>query len=346
MSRIWRVGVFCFAMVAATVAWGDDCDTKKLQRLEYLQIRMGIPFAITLYAADEEAANLAVERAYARIRELDQILSDYDPDSEVNRLCRDAVNGKAVAASPELLFVLKKSLRLSRQTDGAFDVSIGPVVSLWRRARRQKKLPDAGELAAARDRVGYELIQLDEEAGTVTLKRAGMKLDFGGIAKGYAGDEALRILSEAGIKRALVAGSGDIVAGDPPPGKAGWRIGIASLADPEGTPARFVELCLAAISTSGDTYQFVEIDGVRYSHIVDPRTGIGLTARRSVTVVACEGITADSLATVGCLFGADEGIEFLSEFDDVDALFAERTEEGLEVRTTPCFDESLSESSH
>lgn len=326
----------------ASVAEGQD-DTNccgepgTLQQLEYLQIRMGIPFRITLYAADETVANRAVDRAYARIRELDRILSDYDPDSEVNRLCREAVNGKAVTVSPELLFVMKKSLLLSRQTDGAFDVTVGPVVSLWRRARREKKLPDPMELAEARERVGYKLIDLNDNARTVSLKKGDMKLDFGGIAKGYAADEALRILFDAGISRVLIAGSGDIVVGDPPPDRAGWRIGIVSLADPEGKPRRYVELANAAISTSGDTYQFVEIDGVRYSHIVDPRTGIGMTNRRSVTVIAPQGIEADPLATVGCIFGAEPGISLLDDRECVEGLFAERTDDGLDVQTTPCF---------
>ncbi|MDA0835100.1 MAG: FAD:protein FMN transferase [Planctomycetota bacterium] len=333
------VGTICETASVAQVD-AEICDgstSESIQRHEYLQIRMGIPFSITLYATDQAAANRAVEQAYKRIRQLDRILSDYDPDSEVNRLCREGVNGNAVFVSPELMYVLKKSLALSRQSEGAFDVSIGPVVSLWRRARRQKQLPNAKELAEARERVGYRFIQIDDAAGTVTLKREGMRLDFGGIAKGYAADEAARILHDAGINRVLIAASGDIVAGDPPPGKSGWRIGIASLVDPEGVPERFVSLCHAAISTSGDTYQFVEIDGVRYSHIVNPHTGIGLTVRRSVTVIASCGTIADSFATVGCILGAEPGIEFMGEFDGVEALFAERTNAGLQIQTTPCF---------
>ncbi|MFN0196752.1 MAG: FAD:protein FMN transferase [Planctomycetaceae bacterium] len=326
-----------------------DCDepaADQLQRYEYLQIRMGVPFRITLYAADEAVANRAADRAYERIRQLDRILSDYDPDSEVNQLCRQAGSGKAVAVSPELMFVLKKSLDISQQSDGVFDVTVAPVVSLWRKARRQKKLPEATVLAKALELVDYRRVQLDESAGTVTLTRAGMKLDFGGIAKGYAGDEALNILRKEGITRALIAGSGDIVAGDSPPGRSGWRIGIASLADPEGTPQRFVELCQSAISTSGDTYQFIEIDGIRYSHIVDTRTGIGLTSRRSVTVIAPDGITADSLGTVCCILGDKRGLDFLAKADDIEALFAERHGEKLQVTTTPCFSQYEVEPPH
>src|SRR5262249_28184538 len=157
-------------------------------------------------------------------------------------------------------------------------------------ARRTHELPDAKELSRARALVGYQNLRLDAKARTVQLLKPGMQLDLGGIAKGYSADEALAVLRKNGITRALVAAGGDIAVGDAPPDVDGWKIGIAPLEDPDKKPTRYLILQNAAMSTSGDAEQYVEISGKRYSHIVDPRTGIGLVGRQSVTVVARKGI--------------------------------------------------------
>ncbi len=287
---------------------------------------MGVPFTITLYACDEPAANRAAEAAFERIEQLNAVFSDYDPDSEAMRLCREAGPGTAVGVSPELLFVLSRSLALSEATDGAFDVTVGPLVKLWRRARRQRRAPQGSALESARLRVGHRLVRIDCEAGTVELLRQRMRLDFGGIAKGYAADEALKVLRRLDVESALIDAGGDIVASDAPPGEAGWRIGVAPI-DPDAAPTRFLTISNAAVATSGDAYQFVEIDGVRYSHILDPRTGMGLTASSSVTVIAPDGITADSLASAVSVLGPKQG-RVLVESTDAAAAFIVRLEAG------------------
>ena len=289
-------------------------------RYEFMQIQMGMPFTITLYSADEALANKAARAAHARVKELNAILSDYDPDSELMRLCRSSGPGKPVKVSPELFFVLQKSLAFSQQSDGAFDVTVGPIVDLWRRARRKRELPDPDQLAAALEKVGHEKIRLNEKDRTVELLVPGMRLDLGGIAKGYAADEALRVLREHGITVALIAAAGDITAGDPPPGRDAWRVGIAPFGEPGGKPARFVNLKNAAISTSGDAFQFVELAGTRYSHIVDPMTGLGLTTRSSATVIAANGITADALASAVSVLGPERGMELIERTKGVEAL--------------------------
>ena len=149
-----------------------------------------------------------------------------------------------------------------------------------------------------------------------------MRLDLGGIAKGYAADEALRVLCTRGIDRALVDAGGDVVIGDPPPGRIGWRIGIAPL-EVDGAPSRYLTLAQSAIATSGDAFQFVEIGGQRYSHIVDPRTGFGLNHRQSVTVRARDGITADSLATAVSVLGPEEGLQLIKATGGARALIVE-----------------------
>jgi thiamine biosynthesis lipoprotein len=267
------------------------------QRYEFAEPVMGTLARITVYASSSQDARAAADAAFFRMRELDAIMSDYRDDSELMQLCRRPP-GTPVAVSNDLFVVLEHAQRLAAETGGAFDVTIGPVVRLWRQARRERRLPSPRELDEVRHRTGYRHLHLDAQARTVTLKAAGMLLDLGGIAKGYAADAALAVLRNRRLPRSLVAIGGDIAAGDPPPGQPGWRVALAASGEVR-------TLHDVSVSTSGDTEQYVEIDGVRYSHIVDPRTGIGLRDQRTVTVIAQDGLTADSLATALSLPGVD-----------------------------------------
>ena len=308
-------------MTAVWLAAAEAETEKPLQRHEFTQLHMGIPFSIALYAPDEAAANKAAASAYARIKELNAVLSDYNPDSELMQLVRRGGPGRPVKASPDLRRVLKRAIELSRQTEGAFDVTIGPAVQLWRQARRSKDLPTPDQLAAALDAVGWQAVRVDDQAGTVELLKPEMRLDFGGIAPGFAADEALAVLKKHGISRALVEASGDMAIGDPPPGRHAWRIGIAPLEDPEETPQRFLLLKNQGVATSGSVYRYVEIDGRRYSHIVDPKTGVGLTQLSSVTVVAPDAATADALASGLSVLGPKRGMQLIDTIDGAAALF-------------------------
>ena len=176
------------------------------------------------------------------------------------------------------------------------------------RARRQHQLPDPERLALARKAVGYRLVRLNPKGRTVELLAPDMRLDLGGIGKGYAVDQAVQTLKRLGLGRALVEGGGDVMVGEPPPGKPGWRIELAPLDVTNAPPGRFLLLKNAAISTSSDLYQRLEIEGKRYSHIVDPRTGIGLTNHSLVNVIARRGATADSLTKVVSVLGPDKGL--------------------------------------
>ncbi|MEX2401002.1 MAG: FAD:protein FMN transferase, partial [Rhodothermales bacterium] len=232
-----------------------------LHRFEYTQVHMGVQARLVLYAGDTTEAERAARAAFDRIGELDGVMSDYRRDSELNRLVASA-RTKPVPVSDDLFRVLTVSQRIARESDGAFDVTVGPLVALWREARRRTALPSDDALREARRRSGYQLLQLDEQRSTATLGVNGMQIDLGGIAKGFAADEALDALRSHGVSRVLIEIGGDIVTGDPPPEASGWSVTVP-LAD------RTFTLSNAAISTSGDTQQFVEIDGVRYSHVLD-----------------------------------------------------------------------------
>ncbi len=293
---------------------------------------MGTTIRIVLYAPDEATAKKAAKGAFARVAELNLIMSDYRPDSELMKLC-DKAGGKPVEVSVDLFEVLKKSEEFAKLTDGAFDVSISPVVRLWRKARRTREMPKAEEIKKALELVDYRKIKLYAKGRTVQLLLMGMLLDLGGIAKGYTADAALAVLRQHGITRALVAAGGDIAVGDAPPDAPGWKVGIAPLKNPQAEPEHYLLLKNAGVSTAGDSEQFVEIAGKRYSHIIDPKTGLGLVGRRSVTVVAPNATISDGMDTGLCVLGVERGLKIVESREDVAALFVFETDKGVE--TTP-----------
>lgn len=275
---------------------------------EFHEHHMGTMFRIVLHAPSRSVAERASARAFARIAELDAGFSDYRHDSEVNRVSRKAVD-RPVEVGADLFDILSRAQALSVQSGGAFDVTAGTLTRLWRRARRLGRLPSPADVEAARSTSGHEHLVLDASARTVRLLRRGMRLDLGGIGKGYAADAALAELRAAGVTRALVAAGGDIAAGDAPPNAQGWTVRLAGF---EGeAPGSPVVLVRAAVSTSGDTEQWLEAGGVRYSHIVDPRTGRALTERRLVSVVARSATTSDMLATAASVLGVQEGVRLV-----------------------------------
>jgi FAD:protein FMN transferase len=293
-----------------------------LQRFEAVEPHMGTLFRITLYASDTDAAHAAFSAAFARVHQLDEILSDYNPQSELMRICRTAA-GQPVLISTELFTVLAASQELAQKTDGAFDVTLAPVIRLWRQARKERKLPARADIDAALRRCGYRKLVLDRAHGTILLGSTDMLLDLGGIAKGYAADEALRVLRARGMNRALVAASGDLSIGDPPPGTDGWSVGIDSPGKSNSSFGRVLRLSNAGVSTSGDAEQFLDAGGTRYSHIIDPKTGMGLTRPITVTVVARYGIESDGLATAISVLGARSGLELIESRPNAAALIVE-----------------------
>ncbi|MBM3837912.1 MAG: FAD:protein FMN transferase [Verrucomicrobia bacterium] len=312
-----------------------------LARHEFTQPQMGVAFRIVLYAPSASKAEGAAAAAFNRIKELNAIMSDYETESELSRLSRTAGQGAEAPLSPDLWTILERSQALARRTGGAFDVTVGPCVNLWRRARRVRELPDPKRLAEARKAVGYRNLQLNPRTRTARLLVPGMRLDLGGIAKGYAVDEALKVLRAQGIERALVAGDGDIGVGEPPPGRPGWRIGIATLDVPNAPTNRYVLLKHAAISTSGDLSQRLEIGGVRYSHLVDPHTGVGVTDHSLVTVIARDSTTADSLATAVSVLGPEKGLKLIDRTPGAAARIVRSPEERLETYESKPFQSFL-----
>lgn len=300
-----------FLLVAPGQSWSPDVRAtggRERQRFEAVEPHMGTLVRITLYAADEGAARDAFRAAFDRIRRLDDILSDYRPGSELNRLAA-AGAGRAVRVSDELFTVLSAAQQLAEATGGAFDITQGPVIRLWRTAARTRRAPDAAALQDAAARSGFSKLHLDPARRTATLDVDGMILDVGGIGKGYAADEALAVLDGLGISRALVAVSGDLAFSGPPPGRQGWRIAIHSARSAD-VPQR-LELAHRAVSTAGAGEQYADIGGRRYSHIVDPASRTGLVDDLTVTVIARRGLEADGLDTAVSVLGVERGLALI-----------------------------------
>jgi FAD:protein FMN transferase len=288
---------------------GPPADAQLL-RHEFSELHMGMRVRMVVYTPNEAEARDAVRGAYGRIAALEDILSDWRPSSEVRRLAALPAGARATLGA-ELCTVLGAALDLARRSAGAFDPTVGPVVALWREARRTGRMPADEALAQARARTGWQRVRLDTATCAVAFDADGVQLDLGGIAKGYILDEALRTLEMRGVGRAMIEAGGDIVVGDAPPGQRGWVIAVPH--DDPALAARARALVRAAIATSGDTEQSATIDGVRYSHVVDPRTGLGLTRGVMATVIARDGLTADGLATALTVLGTD-GLSVMPEY--------------------------------
>jgi thiamine biosynthesis lipoprotein len=275
---------------------------------------MGSPFTITLYSTDSMAAAGAAATAFRRADTLNGLLSDYIDSSEINRLSTTSGQGRFITVSPPLFTILQYSLEASRLSGGSYDITIGPVVRLWRTARKTKVFPHADSLRTALQRTGYRYVHLDTLHHSVWLERPGMRLDVGGLGKGFVAQAALDFLRKSGFPAAMVNAGGKIVIGQSPPDRQGWVIGINAPGEKEQLMPDLLLLKNMAVATSGDIYQYVEFNGRRYSHIVNPRTGIGLTRRRNVTAIAGDGTTADWLATACSILSLRKSLRLIRHF--------------------------------
>ena len=275
-------------------------------RYQFSHPQMGTVFKIILYTNDSLSGVYASQKAFLRLDELNLTLSDYREDSEINRLCRTSGTGEYVKISADLWQILQESLQAAQLSKGYFDVTIGPMTQLWRRMKRQKILPSSQQIAEARTKVGIENIAFKAKNQSVMLKKQGMRIDFGGIGKGFAEDEMMKVLKQNGIKAAMIEAGGNILVSDSPTDSPkGWEIIIEK-------KKKYLKNC--GISTSGDAYQFVEIGGQKYAHILDPKTGIGFTKPRQITVITKDGTSSDWLSTALYLMPKKLGKVLRAEF--------------------------------
>lgn len=263
------------------------------KRFEFTESKMASPFTIVLYAADSSSAHNLLANAFALVDSLAAIFTDYDPGSELNRFCAQAGSQRFIPLSEPLFDILQQAKKAYQLSKGSFDISVGRLSRLWRNARKSDNWPAADSVRAALAASGMQYLELNGKNRTARLTKPGIQLDLGGIAQGYIAGATMELLKAAGITTALVDVSGDILTLGSPPGKPGWIVAINTPHHDEEWMHEHLVLISQAVTTSGDLYQFFEHEGKRYSHIINPKTGYGITTSKSVTVVAADAVLAD-----------------------------------------------------
>jgi thiamine biosynthesis lipoprotein len=265
-------------------------------RLEKSADAMGSTYSIAIYGTDRVQMEAAVDAAFDEVRRLDDMLSNYRPDSEWSEINRHAAE-KPMKISPEMFQLLSACVGYSRESEGAFDISVGPLMKVWGFYKGSGHLPHRPEVLAALTKVGYRHIHLDSAAQTVWFDRPGVELDPGGIGKGYAVDRMVDVVRKKGFSIALVAGSGSSIygMGSPPTEPQGWKVEIRDPRDPDKAAAE-VFLKDTSMSTSGSYEKFFRAEGRTYAHIMDPRTGYPAQGSASVSVIAPRTIDSEAWA--------------------------------------------------
>ena len=296
----------------------------------YQQPHMGCLFTLKLVTEDEKAAQAASEAVSKRIEEIEQVCSDYRKDSESSLLSATGGQGKAVKVSDELCALLTASEHFWQWSGGTFDVTLGPCTRLWRTTRKTLQLPSPATLAAAVAATGFPQLHFSAPEHTVQMQRSGMVLDFGGIAKGYALEEATQLLLKTtGIRNFLLDAAGQIAAMGAPPERDAWSLGIEKLPEETpDTPAVVLKLHNAHLATSGDLHQRVTIGDEHYAHILNPQTGLGLTYTVEASVIAPDGTTADAVATALCILDEPTAREKLRQLPGVEARVLRQLQDG------------------
>lgn len=272
--------VVCFSLQGQT--------TTSLYKVSAKYQQMGTHWKIIAYVEDTLIAKDYLAAAWAQLDALNQAMSDYDHQSELLQVCHSASTGEWLAISPALFEVLTRAQYFAKVSKGTFDVTVGPLSVLWRRAFRRQTFPDQAAVNLAKQSVNYRWLKLKNQA--LRLRKEGMRLDLGGIAKGYAVDFLFEFLKEKGVHRLLIDGGGDIRVGEPPPNEEAWTIQLVN--------QKIFLLKHRSIATSGATYKYLEHNGIRYSHIINPRTGYGHQGNKLVTILSERCQDADALASI------------------------------------------------
>ncbi len=280
---------------------------------------MGNHFEITVVADDEAWANERIKIGVEEIKRIEKLLTTYAEASETN-LINENAGIMPVKVSSEIILLIERSLRISSVTQGAFDISYGSVdKSLWNFDTTMKTLPSRDIAKQSVRLINYKNIIIDKEASTVFLKEKGMRIGFGGIGKGYAAEQAKNIMRNAGVESGVVNASGDLTTWGTMPNGEKWTIGIVH---PEMADKVFSYMNVSGLSvaTSGNYEKFIMIDGVKYSHTINPKTGLPVTGIKSVTIVSTNAEVADAMATPVMIMGIEAGLDMINQIKDIEAI--------------------------
>lgn len=297
------------------MAAGNISETALQQHRKVLKL-MGNRFEITVVSEEEAFALDCIDAAVAEIRRIEKLFTTYDEHSQTNQINRQA--GIApVKADREIIDLIQRSKKLSALTQGAFDISYGSIdKKLWNFDKNMTALPDAATARKSVSLIDYRNIIVDEAAGTVFLKHAGMRIGFGGIGKGYAAEMAKRLLQSRGVTSGIINAAGDLAAWGCQPDGSPWTIGIAH-PDAADKPFSSVNITDTAVATSGNYEKYVMIGGRKYSHTIDPRTGLPVTGIKSVTIICPNAEIADAMATPVSVMGIEAGLYLINQLKGI-----------------------------
>ena len=325
LSRVVTSGLLIFLLVV-----GAGCSTSSLftdKPYKETQFLMDTIIEITAYGNGNEAG---VKAAFAEFKRINELTNRFDESSQVSKI-NQAAGQEKVQVDPDVITMLKLARSRSEQLNGALDVSVGALTELWSVGHKGEFVPSDAEIKALLPLVNFQLIEIDDKANTVFLPKAGMRIDLGAVAKGYADRKAIDALKAGGIKSALVNAGGDVrIIGKRPDGQP-WRIGVQDPRDSEGIAAKIALTDWDVLETSGDYQRFFIKDDVRYSHIIDPRTGYQPREIASVTIVAKADNNVDILSTAMFVLGVEKGQQLLKQYPGTEAIFI--TTDGKKIIT-------------
>lgn len=286
-------GYCCIIAAALFLSLPAQAQPKKFR---FSETKMGSPFQLIFICDSQAKADSLAQAAYLLTDKLNAVFSDYDSTSEIGHINRREDTGW-IPVSPVLFDILYQSHIAYLQSAGTFDVTVGALSAVWRKSRKARIFADREQVAEALQHTGGEKMILDTLQHRIRFTRPGVRIDLGGIAKGYTAGKVLRLLQDAGIRAALVDAGGDMAVSDAPQGSGGWRIGVNIPQTTDSLLPKHLLLHNISVATSGDAYQYIAHDGKIYSHIIDPHTGYGVQYRRNVTVISDDPALADWLAT-------------------------------------------------
>lgn len=311
--------------LTCSAATGLQPSENTIEKYSFSQLCMGTTFKIVVYSTLSHDHTAAItKQAFDLAEKMNSIFSDYMADSEVGKFNRCKPN-EPQPASPYLLDLLKISRKISVSTQGNFNPTCGSLSKLWRLSKRTNRLPSPEELKTAKNACGFSNLKIEHDSALITKLNPFTRLDFGGIAKGYTADKMLELLKNMGLSSSSISAGGDIVLGDPPPGKNNWKVQLIPYSDKDRNP-KIIRISNAAVSTSGNTEQSVTIKDQRYSHILNLTSGLGLIHENAATVIAPSGTQSDPLATALCIMGKG-AMQMINKSPHTEAiLFLKRNE--------------------
>src|SRR6187401_1014510 len=308
----------------------------QLKRFQFSENKMGSSFNIIFYHTDSAEATSLAKGCYLIVDSLNNIFSDYSSESEIGKPALQK-NLTDIKVSDELFSMIVRSKDAWKRSGKTFDITIGALTQLWRKAKKENRFPSEAEVNAAKYLTGFKNLIINERSMTISFKKPGIRFDFGGIVPGYAAQRVIDFLKSKNINIALVDASGDIVMSDAPPGKDGWTIGINLPENQNEIWDKKLELKNFTVSTSGDVFRYTIHNGVKYSHIIDPGTGYGVTSQRNVTVITKYGADADWLATACSILPIKKALA-LAKKEHAAIMIATLKDEKITIHKSKSFD--------